>query len=150
MDDAKLLREIQRDADISLQDLADRVGMSQSTVWRKMQDYEKSGLIKGKVALLDADQLGLKICVVANVSLTSHSEEAVDAFTNLVKDHPEIVECYSLSGAYDYMVKVYVEDIATYESFMSRYLLRNEYIASVTSGFVLKELKNTTELPIRE
>ncbi|MDX1738650.1 MAG: Lrp/AsnC family transcriptional regulator [Alphaproteobacteria bacterium] len=146
--DERLLKAIQRDADISLQSLAEQLGMSQSTVWRKIQDYEKSGLIRGKVALLDPKQLGLNICVIANVTLASHSEEAVNGFQQLVETHPEIVECYSLSGAYDYMIKVWVKDVESYEGFISRYLLRNETIASVTSGFVLRELKYTTELPL--
>ena len=146
--DHATLAEIQQDATRSLQELADRLKLSQSTVWRKLQDFDSSGVVKKRVALVDPSAVGLKVCVIANITLTSHSEEATRAFQQLVDDRPEIMECYAISGAYDYMLKVRVRDVEAYENFLVRFLLRNPYVSSVASGFTLRELKYTTELPI--
>ena len=147
-DDIAILREIQKDASRSLQALAERLALSQSTLWRKLQDFRKSGVIKGEVALIDPAKVGLKVCVFTHVTLTSHSEEATGAFQKLVDEHPEIVECYTISGNYDYMLKVRVNDVEAYETFLVHFLLRNPYVASVSSAFTLRELKYTTELPL--
>ena len=148
MKDLEILRAVQRDCTASLQDLAEQLGMSQSSVWRKLQEFEKQGVIKGRVALVDPAKVDLKICVISNITLTSHSEEATEAFQTLVTDRPEILECYAVSGSYDYMLKIRVEDVEAYEQFLTRFLLRNPYVASVASGFALRELKYTTELPL--
>lgn len=147
--ETKLLREIQQNANLSLVELADRVGMAQSTVWRKLQDFEANGLIRKRVALLDPAKAGAKICVLASVSLKDHSEEAVTNLSRLVSDHAEIQECFAVSGGADYMMKLRVADIESYEAFMTHKLLRNPHIQSVQSSFVLKEIKSTTEIAIR-
>lgn len=146
--DQAILAEIQRDATLSLQELADRLNLSQSTVWRKLQDFEGAGVVKKRVALIDPAAVEIKVCVIANITLTSHSEEATEAFQQLVDSRPEILECYAISGAYDYMLKVRVRDVEAYEKFLTRFLLRNPYVSSVASGFTLRELKYTTELPL--
>ena len=146
--DRAILRELQRDTTASLQSLAERLAVSQSTLWRKIQEFERQGLIVRRVALIDPAKVDPKVCVIANITLTSHSEEATRAFQKLVDERAEIMECYSISGAYDYMLKVRVADVETYEDFLTRFLLRNPYVASVASGFTLRELKYTTELPI--
>jgi len=146
--ETKLLQEIQRDTSQSLADLSDRCGMAQSTVWRKLADFEKAGLIKGRVAVLDPTQLGCALCALASVTLVNHAEETVNAFTRLMSGHPQIIECLSVSGAADYHLKIRVADMAAYEAFMTRVLLRSSYIKEVHSSFVLREIKSTTELPI--
>ncbi len=146
--DRALLRALQRDASRSLQDLADELNMSQSTVWRKLQDFEAAGVVLGRVALVDAAAVDLKVCVIANISLASHSEEATGAFQRLVEDCPEIMECHAVSGAYDYMLKVRVRDVEAYEAFLTGVLLSNRHVASVSSGFILRQLKYTTALPL--
>ena len=146
--DRAILKRLQADATLSLQELAEELGMSQSTVWRRVQEFEKQGVITGRVALVDPAAVDLKICVITNITLTSHGEEATMAFQALVSEHPEIMECYSISGGYDYMLKVRVSDVEAYEAFLTQYLLRNPYVASVSSGFTLRQLKHTTALPI--
>jgi len=143
-----ILREIQRDTSISLGDIAQRVGMAQSTVWRKLQDLEAAGVIRGRVALLNPAKTGSKLCVFASVSLSDHSAEALDDFARVVGSHPEIMECHALSGTADYILKVRVADVEAYEQFMTHNLLRNAHVRSVVSSFALKELKYTTELPL--
>ncbi|MDW4498376.1 Lrp/AsnC family transcriptional regulator [Sulfitobacter sp. D35] len=144
----RLLREIQRDASLSLAQLTERCGMAQSTVWRRLQDFEASGLIRGRVALLDPGRAGCKLTVLASISLTNHAEQTVAAFARLIDGHPEIVECLVTSGGADYQLKIRVADVEAYETFMSQVLLRSAHVREVHSSFVLKELKSTTELPI--
>ena len=146
--DLRLIREIQQDASLSLGELAERTGMAQSTVWRRLQDFGASGLIRKRVALLDPAKAGCKLCVLASVSLRDHTEEAVSAFASLVGRHPEIMECHAVSGAADYIMKVRVEDVEAYERFMTHNLLRSPYVRSVVSSFSLKEIKCSTELPV--
>ena len=146
--DKSLLREIQRDSALSLGALSDAVGMAQSTVWRKLQEFTAAGVIMRRVALLDPAKLDAKLCVLASISLEDHSEEAVAGFTQMIEHHPEILECHKVSGQADYMLKVRVADVEAYEDFMTRNLLRSPWVRSVQSSFVLKEVKATTELPL--
>ncbi|MCD2181273.1 Lrp/AsnC family transcriptional regulator [Rhizobium sp. GN54] len=144
----RLLRLLQQDCSLALADLAERAGMSQSTAWRKVQDLEAAGVIRRRVALLDARRLDLKLCVIAHVTLDDHHEEAIESFSAVVRTHPEIMECYALSGAFDYMLKIRAADVESYEAFMTRHLLRNPHVRNVVSSFVLREMKASTELPI--
>lgn len=146
--DQQLLRELQRDASLSLAQLAERCGMAQSTVWRRIQEFDRAGMIAARVALLDPSKAGCKLCVLATITLRDHAESTVTGFAQLIEGHPEIVECYATSGSADYQLKIRVEDVEAYESFMTHTLLRNEIVRGVQSSFVLKELKSTTELPI--
>ena len=129
-------------------DLAARSGMAQSTVWRKLQDFEARGLILARVALLSAPRLGCKLTVLAAISLRDHSEKVVAGFVALARAHPEITECMSTSGASDYRLKIRTRDVESYERFLSHVLLRSPFVREVHSSFVLKEIKSTTELPI--
>lgn len=122
--------------------------MAQSTVWRKIQDFEKSGLIRGRVALLDPAKAGAKLCILASVSLKDHTEDAIAAFGRIVRAHDEIQECHKVSGVADYQLKIRVADVEAYEHFMTHTLLRNPHIQSVQSSFVLKEIKSTTEVSL--
>ena len=146
--DAAILREIQRDDSLSLADLGERVGLAQSTVWRRVQDFEKAGVIQGRVALLDPRLVGAKLCVFASVSLDDHSEDAVAGFARIVATRSEILECHALSGSADYILKIRVADVEEYETFMTHTLLRSPVVRSVVSSFSLKEIKHTTALPL--
>ena len=146
--DRRLLREIQHDSSQSLAQLSERCGVAQSTVWRKLQEFENNGLIKARVALLDPSGVGCKLTVLASIKLTDHAEKTVKGFARLIEGHPEIVECLATSGAPDYWLKIRVSDVEAYERFMTDTLLRSAFVRGVRSSFVLKELKSTTELPI--
>jgi Lrp/AsnC family transcriptional regulator len=143
-----ILREIQRDASLSLAELAERVASASSTIWRKLNEMEAAGIIRRRVALLDPAKVGARLVVFASVSLKDHTEDAVSAFARLIADHPEILECHAVSGGSDYILKIRVADVEAYEHFMSGTLLRSSLIRSVYSSFGLKELKSTTELPL--
>ncbi|MEP2784603.1 MAG: Lrp/AsnC family transcriptional regulator [Pseudoruegeria sp.] len=143
-----ILRELQRESAVSLAELSARCSIPQSTLWRKVNEMEQAGLIRGRVALLEPSKLDLKLVVFAHVSLGDHSESAVTDFASVVKAHPEIMECHAVSGNSDYILKIRVGDVESYERFMTHVLLRNPNVHSVQSSFGLKELKYTTELPL--
>lgn len=144
----RLLQLVQADSSLSLAELAEKAGMSQSSAWRKIQDLEADGIIRKRVTLLDARKLDLKLCVIAHVTLEDHHEEAVASFARVVQERPEIMECYALSGTFDYMLKIRARDVEGYDAFMTRYLMRNPHVRTVVSSFVLRELKFSTELPL--
>lgn len=144
----RLLQIVQADSSLSLAELAEKAGMSQSSAWRKIQDLEADGIIRKRVTLLDARKLDLKLCVIAHVTLEDHHEEAVASFARVVQERPEIMECYALSGTFDYMLKIRARDVEGYDAFMTRYLMRNPHVRTVVSSFVLRELKFSTELPL--
>lgn len=144
----KLLQLIQADSSLSLAELAEKSGMSQSSAWRKVQELEATGVIRKRVTLLDPRKLDLKLCVIAHVTLEDHHEEAVASFAAVVEERPEIMECFALSGTSDYMLKIRARDVEDYDAFMTRYLMRNPHVRTVVSSFVLRELKFSTELPI--
>ncbi len=146
--DGLILRELQRDADVSLAKLAERIGMAQSTLWRRLNDLQASGTIRRRVALLDPQKVGVGLCVLAQITLEDHSEEGVTGFSRMVETRPEILECHKISGVADYIIKVRVADVDAYEDFQTRHLLRSPWVRSVQSSFVLKEIKATTELPL--
>ncbi len=146
--ETRILREIQRDSSLSLGELAERCGMSQSTVWRKVQELDGAGVILHRVAVLDPAKVGCKLCVLAAITLIDHSEQTVEGFASLIRGHPEIVECLATSGVADYRMKIRVSDVEAYERFMTHVLLRSPFVREVHSSFVLKELKSTTELPV--
>jgi len=144
----RLLRLIQADCGQSVAELAEKAGLSQSSAWRRLQELEAEGVIRKRVALLDPAKLDVKLCIIAHVTLEDHHDEAIASFSAVVRDRPEIMECYALSGTYDYMLKIRAADVESYEAFMTRYLMRNPHVRTVVSSFVLRELKSTTELPI--
>ena len=139
---------LQRDASLSLSAMSEKLGLAQSTLWRRINELEASGVITRRIAVVDPAKVGAKLCVLALVSLEDHSEDAVAGFSTMVATHPEILECHKISGSADYMLKIRAADVEAYEAFQTRYILRNPYVRSVQSSFVLKEVKATTELPL--
>lgn len=146
--DKRLLDALQTDAGLSLAELAERAGLATSTVWRKVQDFEKAGLITGRVALLDPKRADAGLCVFATVRLNDHAEEAIRAFGHVIQTQPNILEAHAISGSADYMLKIRCRDVEDYEAFLTHHLLRRPEVKSVVSAFSLKSLKYTTALPL--
>jgi Lrp/AsnC family transcriptional regulator len=144
----KLLNALQTDAAASLAELAERAGMATSTVWRKVQEFEAVGLLRGRVALLDPAKADTRLCVFATVRLTDHAEASIVGFAAVIRAHPQIMEAHAISGTADYMLKIRCRDVEAYEAFMTHSLLRSPVVKSVVSSFSLKELKYTTALPL--
>ncbi len=143
-----LLRVLQGDAALSLAELAEQTGMATSTVWRKVQEFEKLGLVRGRVALLDPKAADVGLCVFATVRLADHAEASIATLASVIAAHPEIMEAHAVSGTADYILKIRCRDVEAYEQFMTQTLLRSPVVKSVVSSFSLKELKYTTALPL--
>ena len=146
--DRRILDELQADARISNQELAKRVGLSPAPCWRRLRRLEKEGLIAGHVTLLDAAAIGLPITAYAMVSLENHHPESVKQFDQMVADRPEVLECHSMSGSNDFLLRIVAASIGDYEKFMSTHLLQLRAVRSVNTSFVLRTRKQTTRLPV--
>ena len=150
LDDAskKILRVLQEDGRITVQDLAERVGLSTSPCWRRLKDLEASGLIKGYAALLDRREIGLDLCVIVQVTLARHEEGVVDAFEQRIRQCEEVVECYEMTGDADYILKILTSDIEAFNHFLHNMLLKIPGVAQLRSSVALKEIKYKTALHI--
>lgn len=146
--DREILGVLQRDATLSVQDVADRVGLSLSPCWRRIKRLREAGVIAATVALVDPAKVGLKMTVFASVTLTSHADETVKAFDRALEAWPEVMEVHKVTGDRDYLLRILVPDIEAYEDFLSRKLLPHPAIAGVSSRFSLKRLKAKTVLPL--
>jgi len=146
--DRRILEELQLDARIANQELAKRVGLSPAPCWRRLRRLEESGFIEGYATLLRAPAIGLPILAYALVSLENHHPESVGRFDELVKTRPEVLECHSMSGANDYLLRIVAASMEAYEQFLSTQLLRLAAVRSVNTSFVLRTKKFTTRLPL--
>lgn len=146
--DMKILAALQHDADISTSDLAAKVNLSQSPCWRRVNKFEESGLIRRRVALLDRQKLGLEVVVFATVNLNQIGKQNLLAFERTVESYPEVVECYTMAGIWDYMLKIVCRDIRHYEDFVRNTLSASDAIRELHSHIAVTEIKNTTELPL--
>ena len=146
--DIRLLDILQRDAVVPVGELADRVGLSQSTCWRRVDALERSGVIKGRVALLDAAALGLEVTVFANIKLSAHGRRSLSEFEEAIAVFPEVIECYTMSGEMDFLLRIVARDIAAYERFLRETLLQMPSVQEVHSHIALSQVKYTTALPL--
>ena len=146
--DRGILEILQEDASLSAAQVAERVGLSASPCWRRMQRLEKSGVIRKRVALLDAEALGLGIVVFASVRLTAHGRQALPEFEAAVERYPEVMECYTVSGGQDYLLRVATRDIHAYEVFLREQLLQLPTVAEVHSRIAITQVKYTTAVPL--
>jgi len=146
--DQRILALLQEDADISTAALADKLHMSQSPCWRRINRLMEAGLIKRRVALLDREALGMDVVVFATVNLTQTGRQNLLAFERDIEGHPEVVECYTMTGIWDYVLKIVTRDIKHYEDFVRNTLTASEMIRELHSHIAVTEIKNTTELPL--
>jgi Lrp/AsnC family transcriptional regulator len=146
--DKRLLEALQRDATMSQGDLAEIAGMSRSSVWRRIRDFEESGLIQRQVALLDPKQVGIALQVLLAVAMIEHTDKNRHDFELFVNALPEVTECYSVSGERDYVLHVAAPDMDTYTHFLNQQILKHPAVRSASSTFVLKRVKYITQLPL--
>jgi len=146
--DLLLLDALQRDTSLSQIDLAERAGMSRTSVWRRIKELEQAGLIEGKVALLNPRALGLQIHVLLSVSMVEHSDRTRRQFETHVATLPEVMECFSVSGDRDYLLQIITKDMESYNSFLNSSILHHPSVHSASSSFALRRVKYTTALPL--
>lgn len=147
--DRRLLNELQRDATRNQSELADLVGMSRTSCWRRIREFEDAGLIERRVALLNPKIAGFNIQVLLLVAMTEHTDKNRHDFEQHVSSLPEVTECFSVSGDRDYVLHVVVEDMDTYNDFLNGQILKHAAVRSASSTFVLRRVKYTTKLPVR-
>ena len=146
--DLKILRLLQEVPGISAVELAQKVGLSHTPCWRRVKQLEASGAIMERAVILDPQVMGLDITVFANVRLRTHDEGTLVALEQAARDRREIVDCFAMSGESDYILRIVVPNIDSYEVFLKKVLLHFPGVASVSSHFALKCIKKTTRLPI--
>jgi Lrp/AsnC family transcriptional regulator len=146
--DRHILLLLQSDASLTTAEIAARAGASQSSVWRRIERLEAAGIIRKRVALLDAVKLGLDMMVFAHVKLQAHGQRTLPQFEEAVRRLPEVVECHTLLGETDYLLRVVTRDTVSYEAFFRRHLSQIASVQFTNSSMALSEVKSTTELPL--
>lgn len=146
--DRGILRILQQRGDISMIELGEQVGLSHTPCWRRVKRLEDAGIIKQRVALLDPKLLELSVSVFAAISIKKHDEPSLARFEKAVQTIDEIVECHTVSGDRDFLLRVVVGTVADYELLLKRKLTQLPGVESVSSTFALKQAKYTTRLPI--
>ena len=147
--DIAILSRLQEGGRATNVELAEAVGLSPSPCLRRVRELERRGVIRQYAALLDAPAIGLGVSVFAQVSLERQVEPLLDAFEAHVRDRPEVVECYLMTGDHDYLLRIVVPDLEAYRSFVLDHLSRAPGVSSIRSSFALKQVKYSTALPLR-
>ena len=148
--DIRILRILQRDASLSVVDVAREAGMSQTPAWRRIKRLKEAGVIRAVVGIVDRHAVGLDFVAYAFVKLGLPSRQNMEKFDRLVKLWPEVLVCERITGAVDYLIKVVTEDIESYDRFLRYKLLDNELVTDVQSRIVVATVKDTPALPIDE
>ena len=146
--DWKILRTLQAEPDLSINALSERVGLSHTPCWRRLKRMEEDGVIRGRSLLLNERKLGLGVDVFANIRLSRHDAETLDAFESAVQSLPNIVECFLVGGESDYVLRVITGSIEEYERYLKKTLVHLPGVSSVNSSFAMRRVKLTSRLPI--
>ncbi|MDR0805763.1 MAG: Lrp/AsnC family transcriptional regulator [Enterobacteriaceae bacterium] len=146
--DRKLLSLLQQDCTLSLQALSEEVNLTSTPCWKRLKRLEDEGYIRQKVALLNAEKLGLSLTALVLIKTQCHSSEWYQNFIDRVSDMPEVMVFYRMAGEYDYLMRVQVADMQSYDNFYKRLVNSVSGLSDVTSSFAMEEIKLTTCLPI--
>lgn len=144
----KILRELQRDANQTTAEIAEKVGLSPSPCWRRIDRLEREGIIRARVAIVDRKKVGLNAQLFAQVRLSAHGRANLEEFIQAIQGFPEILEAYVLLGTTDFMLRIVAKDIEAYERFFFDKLSRVPGVQEINSTVALSEVKSTTELPL--
>jgi Lrp/AsnC family transcriptional regulator len=145
--DRAILAELQRDATLTVDQLAERIHLSRNACWRRVKALEEAGVIKGRVVLLDAAKLGLGLTAFIAIRTAQHEEKWLEKFSRAVREFPEIIGVYRTTGETDYLIQAVVSDIAGYDQLYKRLITRIS-LTDVSASFVMEKIKETTALPI--
>jgi Lrp/AsnC family transcriptional regulator len=145
--DRKILRVLQEDASLSVAEIGERVGLSSTPCWKRVQRMEQEGIITGKVALVDQNKIGLGLSVFVSVESDDHSDAWLKKFATAVSAMPEVIEFYRMAGDVDYVLRVVVADMRSYDIFYKQ-LISAVALKNVTSRFAMEKIKSVTALPV--
>ncbi len=146
--DLKILRILQKSADMNINDIGIKVGLSHTPCWRRIRKMQDNGIIKSQNCHLDAEKVGLDVSIFVFVRLDIHSAEVLDEFEASTQSIPEIMQCYTMSGEFDYLLRIVVASVREYEKTIKGKLLKLPHVGVMNSHFALSEIKNTSALPI--
>ncbi len=146
--DLKILRLLQSLPDANINEIAEKVGLSHTPCWRRIKKMENSGIIKGKVCLIDAEKTGFDVSIFVFVRLAHHSAQTLTEFEEASRTVPEILQCYTMSGEFDYLLRVVVPSVRDYEKAVKGKLLTLPHVGVMNSHFALNEIKNSISLPL--
>jgi Lrp/AsnC family transcriptional regulator len=144
----KIVRELQRDASQTTAEVAERVGLSPSPCWRRIDRLQREGIIRKRVAIVDRRMVGLNAHIFAQVKLNAHGRANLDEFSDAIGAFPEVLDAYVLMGNMDFMLRIVAKDIDAYERFFFERLSKLPGVQEINSVVALSEIKSTTELPI--
>ena len=145
--DRKILRELQADAAISVENLAERVNLSRNACWRRVRQLEQKGILRARVALVDPEAIGLGLSVIVLIRTNMHEPGWLEKFQNAVRDMPEIIGAHRMSGDLDYVLRVRVKDMKSYDGFYQR-LIHRVPLSDISASFVMEDIRDTTALPV--
>lgn len=148
--DRRILEELQADASLSASALGEKVGLSQTACWRRVQRLEEEGVIRKRVALVDARAVGCETIILANVKLTAHGRSNLEDVAERIREIPNVLECFVVLGSQDFFLKIAVKDIFAYEKLFFEKLSTLNGVAAVRSSVALSQIKNDTALPVTE
>lgn len=148
--DIRILQVMQRDASLSISEIASLAGMSQTPCWRRIKNLKESGVIRQITAIVDREKNGFDFVAYAFVKLVLPNRQNMEEFDRIVNSWPEVTLCERVTGAVDYLIKVVTQDIKSYDNFLRLKLLDNNLVSDVQSRIVVNTVKDTTELPLRE
>lgn len=146
--DRRIVRGLQRDASLSQAALADAVGASPASVWRRVRNLEREGVLGATVRLADPARLGRSVNVLCQVRMHRQTVADREEFESFIQAREEIVECYAMSGEWDYLLRIAVRDVADYDRFIRQGVLAHPSVANAASNFALRQVKYTTEIPV--
>ena len=146
--DRQLLRLLQQDASTPVAELAESVGLSQSPCWRRINRLENEGVIKGRIAVVDQDKLGLGTTVFAQVRLSSHGRRTLEEFEDAIRAFPEVIDCFAVLGQMDFILRIATKDVHSYEAFVRQSLFNLPHVQEVHSMVGLTPIKDRAPLPI--
>ena len=145
--DIKLLKLLQNNAELTVQELSSEVHLSTTPCWKRINQLKDNGYISKTVAIVDRKKVNSNVTAMVSVRVTDHNQERIQHFSKVIKEIPEVIECYRMSGETDYLLKVVVSDIESYDIFYKN-LIENVRSLKVTSNFAIEEIKSTTEIPL--
>ena len=145
--DIKLLELLQHNAELTIQELSKAVHLSSTPCWKRINQLKSNGYINKTVSLVDRKRVGAKVTAMVSIKVDNHNQERISIFARTIQDIPEVIECYRMSGETDYLLKVVVSDIESYDIFYKNLIEKVQFL-KVTSNFAIEEIKSTTEIPL--